>query len=73
MAHMAADPMRMMASVIAHATEAMDGRKNAMLWLERESPSFGGRSPLQVLCQGDPHEMQRIEDILNALDYGMHI
>jgi uncharacterized protein (DUF2384 family) len=50
----------------------MDGRENAMHWLERENPSFGGRSPLQVLFQGDPDETQRIEDILTALDYGMH-
>lgn len=72
MAHMAPDPLRRAASVIAHATEAMDGRENAMHWLERENPSFGGRSPLQVLFQGDPDETQRMEDILTALDYGMH-
>jgi len=70
MATLALDPI---AHIIAHATEALDGRERAMHWLERQSDSFGGRSPLQVLSQGNPDEMQRVDDILTALDYGMHI
>jgi len=70
MATLALDPI---AQVIAHATEALDGQERAMQWLERHSDSFGGRSPLEVLSQGDADEVQRIDDILTALDYGMHI
>jgi uncharacterized protein (DUF2384 family) len=70
MATLALDPT---AHIISHATEALDGRERAMRWQEKSSDSFGGRSPLEVLALGDPEEVKRVDDILTALDYGMHI
>jgi uncharacterized protein (DUF2384 family) len=60
------------ADIIAHATESLDGRKNALDWLQKPSPSMGGRTPLEVLDQGEPEELQQLDDVLTALDYGMH-
>jgi hypothetical protein len=37
------------AEIVAHATEALDGRVNAMHWLQEANRSLGGRSPLAVL------------------------
>jgi uncharacterized protein (DUF2384 family) len=61
-----------MADIIAHATVSLDGRQNAMNWLQKPIPNMNGRTPLQVLSQGEPKEMQQLDDLLTALDYGMH-
>jgi uncharacterized protein (DUF2384 family) len=58
--------------IIAHATESLDGQQNAMDWLQEPSPNMGGRTPLEVLDTANPEELQRLDDILTALDYGMH-
>lgn len=73
MAAMSTDPVGLRrAEIIAHATESLDGKKNAMDWLQKPSSNIGGRTPLEVLSQGDPEELQRLDDVLTALDYGMH-
>ena len=73
MALVLADPVWLRkAEIIAHATESLDGRKNAMDWLQKPSPNMGGRTPLEVLNQGEPEELQQLDDVLTALDYGMH-
>jgi len=33
---------------------------------------MGGRTPLHVLGEGNPDELQQLDDVLTALDYGMH-
>jgi uncharacterized protein (DUF2384 family) len=73
MAHALADSVWLRkAEIIAHATESLDGRKNAMDWLQKPSPNMVGRTPLEVLDQGEPEELQQLDDVLTALDYGMH-
>lgn len=73
MAHMLADPVGLRrAEIIAHATVSLDGRENAMAWLQKPSLNMGGRTPLEVLAQGVPEELQELDDVLTALDYGMH-
>jgi uncharacterized protein (DUF2384 family) len=57
---------------MAHATESLDGQANALDWLQKPSPNMGGRTPLEVLDNADPAELQQLDDILTALDYGMH-
>lgn len=72
MAHMAAVPVGLRrAEIIAHAAVSLDGRENAMVWLQKPFPKMGGRTPLEVLAQG-PEELQALDDVLTALDYGMH-
>lgn len=69
-----ADPVGLRkAEIIAHATVSLDGQKNAMDWLQKPSPNMGGRTPLEVLSQGKPEEFQQLDDVLTALDYGMHV
>jgi uncharacterized protein (DUF2384 family) len=68
-----ADPIGLRrAEIIAHAAVSLDGQKNAMDWLQRPSPHMGGRTPLHVLGEGNPDELQQLDDVLTALDYGMH-
>jgi uncharacterized protein (DUF2384 family) len=70
---MVVDPVGLRkAEIIAHATVSLDGRQNAMEWLQKPSPNMGGRTPLEVLAQGLPEELQALDDVLTALDYGMH-
>ena len=70
---MVADPVALRrAEIIAHATVSLDGRENAMSWLQTPSPNMGGRTPLEVLAPGLPEELQELDDVLTALDYGMH-
>ena len=42
-----------------------------MDWLQKPSPNMGHRTPLEVLSQGDPEDLQKLDDILTSLDYGM--
>ena len=73
MAHMvmdAATPRR--AEVIAHAAVALDGQQNAMRWLQQPNGDLAGRTPLEVLFQGTPDEMQKIDDLLSALEFGVY-
>ncbi len=73
MAHMVADPRGLrMAAIIAHATVSLDGQQNAMRWLQKPNQRMGDRTPLDVLLQGEPGELQQLDDLLTALDYGMH-
>ena len=73
MAQLVADPVGLRrAEIIAHATVSLDGRENAMNWLQKSCPQMGGRTPLEVLAQGTPEELQELDDVLTALDYGMH-
>jgi uncharacterized protein (DUF2384 family) len=71
---MAVDPIGLRRyQIVAHATEALDGQSNVTAWLRTPSPSFGGRTPFEVLDHADSDELQRLDDMLTALDYGMHI
>lgn len=60
------------AEVIAHATEALDGQTNALRWLQRPHPSLGDRAPLNVLTQGTPEEIEQVDELLYAVEYGMY-
>jgi uncharacterized protein (DUF2384 family) len=61
------------AEIISHATVSLDGQENAMNWLQTPSSRMGGRIPLEILDKGIPEELQELDDILTALDYGMHL
>jgi uncharacterized protein (DUF2384 family) len=72
MANQIADPVGLRRTeIIAHAGLSLDGQKNAIEWLQKPSPNMGGRTPLEVLSQGKPEELQQLDDVLTALDYGM--
>lgn len=60
------------AEIIAHATEALDGQANAMDWLQRPNPGLGGKAPLNVLTHGDIDEVNRVDELLYGLEYGMY-
>jgi uncharacterized protein (DUF2384 family) len=61
-----------MADIITHATVSLDGQQNTMHWLQKPSARIDGRTPLDVLLEGTPEELQQLDDLLTALDYGMH-
>jgi uncharacterized protein (DUF2384 family) len=70
MAHTAVDPTLRTAEVASHATAAL-GRENAMAWLKAPNPALEGKTPIEILSKGDPDEVQRLDDQLTALEYGM--
>ena len=72
MAHLAATSTQMIAELVAHATEALDGKTNALAWLNKPNSAMQGRTPLDVLSQGSPADCQRLDEQLTALEYGMH-
>ncbi|HXF27935.1 MAG TPA: MbcA/ParS/Xre antitoxin family protein [Bryobacteraceae bacterium] len=61
------------AEVIAHASEALDGQANAMRWLQRSNRSLAGRSPLDVLTNGQQEGVERVDELLYAIEYGMYV
>ncbi len=73
MAHMAVDPtFAKTAEIISHATVALDGKENAMQWLQQPHPNLSNKTPLEVLSHGSPEERQAVDDLLTALEYGMY-
>lgn len=73
MAHMAVDAATLRRTeVIAHATVALDGKENAMRWLQQPNDDIGGRTPLEVLFGGTPEELQQVDDLLSAMEYGIY-
>ena len=74
MAQMAVDPkMARAAEVIAHATIALDGQVNALAWLNRPHTHLGNRSPLFVAFHGEPEEVDHVDELLSALENGIHV
>ena len=74
MAHMAVDPRAACAAeVIAHAAVALDGQANALTWLQRPHSYLGNKTPLYVAFNGEPEEVDRIDELLSALENGIHI
>ncbi len=61
------------AEVIAHATVALDGKANAMQWLQQPNPHLGNKTPLQVAFNGEPDELERVDELLSALENGIHV
>jgi uncharacterized protein (DUF2384 family) len=59
------------AEIVAHATEALDGRVNAMHWLQEANRSLGGRSPLAVLTEDTPEAAGIVDELLYGIEYGM--
>jgi len=73
MAQLAVDPAVLRRyQIMAHATEALDGQQNAMNWLQKSSAKMGGKTPWEILDTADPDELQQLDDIQTALDYGMY-
>ncbi len=60
------------AEVIAHATVALDGKANAMQWLQQPNTQLGNKTPLQVAFTGDAGELERVDEFLSALENGIH-
>ena len=60
------------AEIIMHATEALDGKANAMHWLQQPNRSLSGKSPLDVLTDGLPDEAEKVDELLYGLEYGMY-
>jgi Protein of unknown function (DUF2384) len=54
--------------VIDHAVVALDGRANAMRWLDAPHPQLSDRRPLQLLCSAKPYDVQRVDDLLSELE-----
>jgi uncharacterized protein (DUF2384 family) len=72
MASMALDPTPAeRTKVIQHATEALDGWANATQWLQQPNPNLDNRTPLEVLFQGSPEDVRKVDELLIALEYGM--
>ncbi len=59
------------AEVSAHATVALDGQQNAMRWLQQPNGDISGRTPLAVLFGGTPEELQKVDDLLSAMEFGI--
>ncbi len=73
MSRMAVDPRPAKAAeVIAHAVIALDGQANAMRWLKRPNRNLTNRTPLDVLFQGSPDDMQEVDELLFALENGIY-
>jgi hypothetical protein len=73
LAAISVDPLEVRkAEIIAHATVALDGQKNAMQWLQRANPNLADRPPLEVLTHGRPEEQQLVDELLYALEFGIH-
>jgi putative toxin-antitoxin system antitoxin component (TIGR02293 family) len=74
MAHMAVDPaFARRAEIISHATEALDGQVNAMQWLNEPNRALANRTPLEFLSNGSYEDMQKIDDLLTALEHGIYV
>ena len=74
MAPMLVDPKAARAAeVIAHATVALDGKANALAWLNRPHSLLGNKTPLFVAFNGEPEEVDRIDELLSALENGIHV
>lgn len=71
MAMMASSPAER-TKVIQHATEALDGWDNAMQWLEYPNPHLSKRRPLDVLFNGTPEEVQRVDELLSSIQQGIY-
>lgn len=65
------NPVRQ-ADVIAHATVALDGRENAMHWLQTTHPALNGRTPLDAVFTGSVDELELVDQLLSALEYGVY-
>jgi uncharacterized protein (DUF2384 family) len=61
-----------MVEIVAHATVALDTQGNAMRWLQQPNADLTGRTPLDVLFQGIPEEMQQVDDLLSAMEFGVY-
>ncbi len=61
------------AEVIAHAAVALDEQANALTWLQRPHSHLGNKTPLYVAFNGDPEEVDRIDELLSALENGIHV
>jgi len=59
------------AEVIAHATVALDGQRNALRWLQQPNDDLSGRTPLELLFLGTPEQSQQVNDLLSAMEYGV--
>ncbi len=74
MAQLAVDPKAARAAaVIAHATVALDGQANAMAWLQKSNSYLENKSPLQVLFGGEAEEVQIVDELLSAIENGIHV
>jgi hypothetical protein len=49
---------------MAGKTQWIGCRSQFLIWVNR--------TPLELLSQVDPADLQKLDDILTALDYGMH-
>lgn len=61
------------AEVIAHAAVALDGQANALTWLQRPHSYLENKTPLYVAFNGTPEEVDRIDELLSALENGIHV
>ena len=73
MASLAQDPQSLKkADIIAHATEAL-GRGNAMQWLQAPNAALSNRTPLKTIFEGQPEELQLLEELLFAFEHGVYL
>lgn len=44
-----------------------------MAWLQKPNPYLGNQTPLQTAFGGEPKELRIIEELLFALENGIHV
>lgn len=64
---------RRQAQIIAHAAVALDGQGNAMRWLETPNRGLEDRTPFEVLSGGRPEDLELVDELLSALEYGLFV
>ena len=60
------------ADLIAHATEAL-GRENALQWLQTPNAAIDDRMPLDVIFEGQPENLQLLDELLAAFEHGVFV
>ena len=61
------------ADIIAHATVALDGREDAIEWLQTPHSTLNDRTPLEVVCTGSLEDLQFVDRLLTALEFGIYV
>jgi uncharacterized protein (DUF2384 family) len=70
----ARDPLMIRkAEVIAHATCALEGKDNAMRWLESPNHALSDRTPLDLVFSGQLSDLQMVDELLSAIEYGVFV
>jgi uncharacterized protein (DUF2384 family) len=56
--------------VRSRANEVFGNADKAGIWLQRPRPTFGDRSPEQIIASGDTQGMRQVLEALIAIEFG---